>query len=344
MEQVPPSRPTVSVVIPTRNRPESLARTLGALERQERLPDEVVVVDASDRPADEDALISAHPALPIILLHAPAGVCSQRNSGIRRGRGSHVLLCDDDIEPPPGYILALLDYLNDHPAAGAVTGLVCEPDGSGEAPLEFSAPRVRSLLFAFIFQITVWGDTEAATGSRLTALPLSLLKRWYRHRGNTWSAAGWPLVTQVRRPVFHTSIYGLGAALVRRDWLLASPYDERLGTHGIGDNYGVALGFPGASPIAVLADQHVVHHRAAANRLEQTEAYFRRVLALDYFMRTSGRFSRLNTLWLVWSLLGNVARFALQRRRALLGRCFRALALVVTGRNPLLSVRTRSGP
>lgn len=335
----PPSPHTVSVVIPTRNRPESLSRTLDALARQDRLPDEVVVVDASDRPPGEDALRAAHPGLPIVLLRAPAGVCSQRNAGIRRARGSHVLLCDDDIEPPPHYLSTLLDYLDDHPGAGAVSGLVCEPDRSGDSALEFSAPRIRSLLFAFLFQGTVWGDTEAIVGGPLAALPLRLVKRWYRHRGNTWSAAGWPLVTQVQRPVFHTRIYGLGASLIRRDWLLASRYDERLGTHGIGDNYGVALGFPEGSRVAVLADLRVLHHRAVENRLNQADTYFQRVLALDYFMRTRPQFSRLNTLWLAWSLVGNLIRFALQRRRALLGRTIRALGVVVTGRNPILRSR-----
>jgi hypothetical protein len=37
---------------------------------------------------------------------------------------------------------------------------------------------------------------------------------------------------------------------VRRQWLIRSPFDEVLDPHGIGDNYGVAFGFP--SKIHVL--------------------------------------------------------------------------------------------
>ena len=168
------------------------------------------------------------------------------------------------------------------------------------------------------------------------AWPLALLKRWYRRRGNSWSLAGWPLFTQLRDPVVHTSTYGLGAALVRRDWLLALPYDERLGAHGIGDNYGVALGFPGAGGVDVIMDLPVRHHRVPENRLDPAEANLRRVRALDYFTRTLPRFPRVTTAWLVWSLLGKALASLLRPQRGMLRSNLRALAAVLGSRNSLL--------
>jgi hypothetical protein len=250
--------------------------------------------------------------------------------------GTYVLLLDDDIEPPSDYLARLVRYVEGHPSTGVATGVVREPDASGAFRPGFEVPSFRHLLFAFLFQLTVWGDVEAARSTWLTAAPLPVLKRWYRRRGNTWSLAGWPLVTQVGGPVVRTALYGLGAALVRRDWLLASPYDERLGPHGIGDNYGVALGFPGECPVAVLTDLPALHHRIADNRLDPAESHFRRVLALDYFLRTLGRFPRTSVVWLAWSLMGNALRFTLRGQWGLLGRTMRAVALVATGRNPLL--------
>lgn len=300
-------------------------------------------MDASDAPLDESILCAARNAFPVVYLQTLPGVCLQRNIGIRRARGSHVLLCDDDIEPPPDYLRRLTEYLHQHPSAGAVTGIVCEPDDVNGFSHGLQAPSFRHLLFSFLFQLTVWADVEVATGARLSGFPLMLLKRWYRLRGNTWSLAGWPLVTQARGPVLHTATYGLGAALVRRDWLLASPYDERLGAHGIGDNYGVALGFPGERPIAVLKDLPVLHHRAEENRLDPADAYLRRVLALDYFMRKSPRFSRLNTAFLAWSLVGKAIIFALRRRSDMLRRTIRALGLVMSARNPLVVEAANAG-
>jgi hypothetical protein len=222
-----------------------------------------------------------------------------------------------------------------------VTGVWRESDGSGAGIREFSVPSLRYLVFALVFQLTVWADIEGVRGNAVTALPLGAIKRWYRRRGNRWSLAGWPLVTQPRGAVVHTAIYTLGAALVRQDWLLASPFDEGLGPHGIGDNYGVALGFPTEQGIAVLPELSVLHRRSAENRLDPVQAYYQRVLALDYFVRTSARFSRVNTAWLVWSLIGSLAMFALQRRGALIWRTVSALGLIVTGRNPLLAETRR---
>lgn len=324
------------MVTPTRNRPQSLQRLLRALATQERLPDEVIVADASDNGLTSDQLRAAYPALNITCFHTPPSLSAQRNDAIARARGTHVLLCDDDIEPPPNYLRKLTAWVSAHPKTGAVTGMVCEPDKTGRFPTAFSVPSFRYLLISFLFQLTVWGDVNRVTGNRFAALPLWILKRWYRYRGNSFSLAGWPLVTQIQRPAIRTAIYGLGAALVRRDWLTASPYDEALGPHGIGDNYGVALGFPEPQGITVLTDLPVFHHKAPDNRPDPTVAYEQRVLALDYFMRTSARFSGVNRAFLLWSLAGNAAVFAMRGQTSLRRATFRALRAIVTGRNPLL--------
>ena len=240
---------------------------------------------------------------------------------------------------PPDYIRKLAAHLERDPSTGAVTGMWAEATSTAQPFLELRVPSFRSLLFAFVFQLTVWGDVEAVRGTWLTAVPLAALKRWYRGRDNTWSLAGWPLVTEVRTPVVRTAVYSLGAALVRRDWLLASPYDERLSAHGIGDNYGVALGFPGERSIAVLADLAVRHHKALENRLDARATYYQRLLALDYFMRTSGRFSLVNRMCLVWSLLGQAGRFAVSGRQDLFRAAVRAGGLIGMGRNPLAHAR-----
>jgi glycosyltransferase involved in cell wall biosynthesis len=331
----------VSAVIPTRNRAESLLRLLAALAAQERRPDEVLIVDASDEPLARDTLARHGRGLSITLLSARAHLPAQRNLGIAAARESYVLLCDDDIEPPPAYLRRLVEYLDTHPEDGAVSGALRERTEDGFAE-SFPVPAFRRLLFAFVFQLTVWGDVEGARAPAWLSLPLRGLRAWYRHRGNTWSLAGWPLVTQVRSPVVRTAVYGLGAALVRREWLLASPYEELLGAHGIGDNYGVAMGFP-CTGVAVLRDLEVIHHVEPTNRLPAEDVYHERILALDYFSRTGRRRRAARPLALAWSLLGSAALFALQRNWPLARRALRAAAVVLTGRNPLLRARGPRG-
>lgn len=173
---------TISVVIPTRNRAASLARTLAALERQRRMPDEVLIADASDHPADEAALRSDHPALAITVLPMPAGLCAQRNAAVRKARGTHVLLCDDDIEAPPDYLERLEAHLRDNPGTGAVSGFVSERDRDGSFTNGFAAPSLRHLLFATAFQLTVATDVEAARADRAG-------RRWRPSSGGIAAAA-----------------------------------------------------------------------------------------------------------------------------------------------------------
>lgn len=77
-------RRRVSVVVPTRDRPELLRRCLAALEAQ-TLPVEVVVVE--DREG--------------------RGPAWARNEGVRRVRGEVICFTDDDCAPAPGWVEAL---------------------------------------------------------------------------------------------------------------------------------------------------------------------------------------------------------------------------------------------
>jgi glycosyltransferase involved in cell wall biosynthesis len=336
---------SVSVVIPTRNRPDSLHRALAALANQTRVPEEVIVCDASDAPGDPQLLGTAYPTLNLSYFLAAPSVCAQRNEGIRRANSSHVLLCDDDIEPPPDYVQRLAAVLESNPQIGAVSGVWSEPDAAGRFSDPFPVPRFRDLAMGFVTQRSVWGDVEATSGNLLTSFPLALLKRWYRRRGNTWSLSGFPLLTQVRAAVVRTAVYTLGSALVRRDWLLASPYDERAGEHGAGgDNYGVALGFPDRGGIALLTDLTVRHHREQLNRIDRATGFYHRALFLHEIMRRSRRFSAVNRTALAWTLVTNAAEFRIRGQHDLFRASLRALHAVLTGRNPLFGSREPVAP
>ena len=305
----------ISVVIPTRNRRDSLLRLLASLSRQQRLPDEVVVVDASDDPLPEEELRSIFPTLPARCLHHQPSVCAQRNTGISEAQGTHIFLCDDDMEAPANYLSSIAAHLERHPYDGAVSGVVSEADAAGIFTGRFPAIRPRALVWCFIFQLTVWGDISLVTGRGLAHRMVFPLRAWYRNRGNTTSLAGWPLVTSVHGAFFRTAFYGLGAAVIRRDWLLASPFNEALDAHGIGDNYGAALGFPGGQPIVVLNTTVIRHHKIQENRLSRTVSHVARIRAMRAFLRQRGLYSFPRKAFLFWSIVGNIIRFLLRGDR-----------------------------
>ncbi|HEX9615088.1 MAG TPA: glycosyltransferase family A protein [Bacteroidota bacterium] len=324
----------IGAIIPTRNRPESLYRLLRSLELQSHPLAEVIIADASDDPLPQDRLISGFPHLNLRSLHMEPSLCAQRNAAIRSAVSPHILLCSDDLEVPADYVRSLAAFLGQHPDAGAVSGLWIELDLTGTFRTEFPVIRFRTLLWNFIFQLTVWADVQKISVPPGARPLFSFLTKFYRARGNTWTLGGWPLVTQINAPFFHTCFFSLDGMIVKKEWLLGSPYDERLGPHGIGENYGVALGFPG--PLTVVTNVHVLHHKEQSNRLPVHESYFRRILALHYFMRTSPLFKPINRVFLLWSLLGNVLGqcLTLKFRHAL--TTLKAIGMIVLGRNPYL--------
>lgn len=102
---------SVSIVVPTRDRPASLRRCLLALRNQIGIEDpEIVVVD--DRPAAS----SEDPAIARLIAETPGasriagggrGPASARNVGAAQAGGAVVLFTDDDCEPEPEWAAAL---------------------------------------------------------------------------------------------------------------------------------------------------------------------------------------------------------------------------------------------
>ena len=324
----------ISVVIPTRNRQESLLRLLGSLNQQAYPFREIIIVDSSDEPIDICTLKQHFPTLTICLLRSDPSVCVQRNIGIRKATSSHIFLCDDDLEFPQHYVSHLTEFLKMYPEVGVVTGRLVEPDMKQNTEDSFRIISFVQLLWNFIFQLTVWADLDKTHTQMLSRLPFRLLRKYYKSKHNTFSLAGWPLVTEVQVPYFRTAIYSLGGAIIRRQWLLDSPYDEILDPHGIGDNYGVALDFPEDLPIAVLMDTYVMHSKSNINRLAPQITYFRRLLALDYFMTKSKKFSLVNRGFLIWSLIGNLLAQSAGFNTRKAWATIKAAYLIATGRNP----------
>ena len=209
-----------------------------------------------------------------------------------------------------------------------------ESSKDGKTQSEFKKITLTGLVYRFIFQLTAWSDLDTIQANGLSRIILSLLNVFYRKRGNTFSLAGWPLVTQIGGDQFQTSIYSLEASIVKRSWLLDAPFDEVLDPHGIGDNYGVATQFPGKRPITVLTTAHIIHHRSNENRLTPHVAYFRRILALHYFMNKNHNFSLLNRVFLIWSLVGNYFIQLIRRDHQYYMATLKAIKLIMTGQNP----------
>ncbi len=322
----------ISVVIPTRNRPGRIRNVLSSLAQQALPPAEVIVVDASDEGFyDANALANEFQTLPLVLLPSAPSVCIQRNKGIEAAKSDWIFLCDDDIELPTDHFQQLADHVAKHPECGAVAGKLRQLEG-GVWVEQYPPRRFFTALYQFVFQLSVWGSIDGVKANRFTRPALAWMKEWYRQRGNRESLAGWPLITQWQRHYFTTKFYSLGADLIRRELLLSSPYDPVLDPGGIGDNYGVALGLP--SGIDVIDSTYALHHREQYNRVDRKIAYYRRILAMHYFVRTRFPNSTITTLWLCWSIIGLSLLQFLRLDLSMLKLSLKAFFKIVSGRNP----------
>src|SRR5690348_15530892 len=104
------SPPDVSVVIPTRNRPELAVRAVeSALGQTHRNLEVIVVIDGPD-PATSAALEAvADDRLRVIVLPTSGKAPNARNQGVHNANGKWVALLDDDDEWLPSKLAVQLE-------------------------------------------------------------------------------------------------------------------------------------------------------------------------------------------------------------------------------------------
>lgn len=138
-------RDGLSVVVPTRDRPELLARCVAALAHSLGPGDELLVVDSA----------SAHPVAPLPALPFAArvvrcelpGTSRARNAGWRAATRSLVAFVDDDVRVTPEWAASAVAAAARHPDTAFFTGRVTVPPDASEvsrpvAVLDDDAPAV----------------------------------------------------------------------------------------------------------------------------------------------------------------------------------------------------------
>jgi len=324
----------ISVVIPTCDRKSRLLSLLRNLNDSSHPINEVIIVDSGeDRlvPSDYSTFLN----LRINYLKSEKSVCTQRNIGIRNAGSPWIFLCDDDLELPGDFLQKLASHANKHPNVAAVSGLWLQ---QVQKKWQATFPENSSfqLFWKFIFQLGIWGEINCSADN----IVMRRIKQYYKTKGNHISKAGWPVITDFSGDYFTTPVYSLGASLIKKEWLVVSPYDEVLDRHGLGDNYGVAMGLP-APGIHVLNSALAYHHQEATNRLQKPLQYYRRTLALHYFIKTKKNLKRTKTRWLIWSLAGNLSIFLFSENKIMVRAALKSIWIIATGQNPYYKAAKR---
>lgn len=132
-----PSRPEVSVVIPTYNRSSRLQRVLKGLAAQSLDPSSFEVVVVSDGSTDDTDEVVAAIETPYALSYeaqANAGPAAARNRAVALASGQLVVFIDDDVLPAPTMVERHLRAHQDQPGGLVVIGPMLNPSGYAASP------------------------------------------------------------------------------------------------------------------------------------------------------------------------------------------------------------------
>lgn len=133
----------VSIIIPTKNRANDLARTIETLLTQTVKPLELIVVDQSPSPS-----FTEEGPLRTVYVHAPelSGAAVARNVAMDRARGDIWLFLDDDVLLEPDFIERILEAYG--PGITGVSGVVTN----------YQAPPLHQRAWERIFELGPFSD------------------------------------------------------------------------------------------------------------------------------------------------------------------------------------------
>ncbi len=148
------NKSSISVVIPTFDRPELVVRAIESVLNQTVLPIEIVVViDGPDLTTKETLERIKNPILKICMLSRRSGGSATRNTGVRQAKGEWIAFLDDDDEWLSNKLEAQLAVAlsSSHPYPIVTTQVTaCTPNGNFCWPRK-SPPTEITLIGDYLF-------------------------------------------------------------------------------------------------------------------------------------------------------------------------------------------------
>ena len=167
--------PLVSVVVPTRGRPDLVGRAVGsALAQTMRELEVVVVADGPDDATMRALRAIPDPRLVVEALPEPRGIGAARNAGVRLARGRWIAFLDDDDEWTPDKLavqIPIAEASSDaHPIVSCRVAV-----GEGRVwPRRLPAPGEPLDEYLFVRRTPFWGEALVQTSTLLVDRDLAL--------------------------------------------------------------------------------------------------------------------------------------------------------------------------
>lgn len=258
----------LAYVVPTMDRPDDLRKLLESLAVQSVLPEQIIIVDASNPPIQP--ICDDYRSLPITYVREfPPSLARQRNAGMAALNDNITVAgyLDDDLELAPDATERMTAFWNGAGAevGGAAFAIVNQPVRS---------PPMGFLADLFLLNSSDQGRVLDSSFASSIGVPESNLK-------TDW-------------------LYG-GATLWRRDVIERFTYDEWYIGHGYLEDVDFSYRVSRTHELWVIADSRVWHWPRPILKSKNFTLGVQQVVNRVYLFRKIGSFSRAS---LVWALFG----------------------------------------
>ncbi len=176
---------SVSVIIPTYNRADLIARAVASADRQTHPPCEIIVVDDGSIDDTQRVVTSLRTRTPVVLeqLDRNGGGAVARNAGIRRARGDYLAFLDSDDEWHPEHLESLMQFASQKSDSSVVASSALVAETGRIAPVKpFLATMTDHEKFQFILSGNLAFQTSTLLVSRATACRFMFDGRLRRHQ------------------------------------------------------------------------------------------------------------------------------------------------------------------
>jgi GT2 family glycosyltransferase len=151
------SLPDLSIVLVCWNNKDYLEPCLDSIfQGNLRCLFDVVVVDNGSTDGSQAMLRQKFPQVEIIQNDRNVGLGRASNQGIEATTGRYVLLLNNDTLVNGKSLDAMVDFLDTHPEAGAVGGMLLNPDGSFQSADSFFPSLLEDFMVATRLGVLFW--------------------------------------------------------------------------------------------------------------------------------------------------------------------------------------------
>lgn len=267
---------TVTVIIPTKNRPAELQSVVRSLLSQTVLPQSLVVIDQSDGTESqrlaraalaEGAVARAAPELRYVHDVSIRSGARARNRAMQIADGDVWLFLDDDVVLEPEFIEALVAAYREHPDAVGVSGIITN----------YARPRIGYRLWSWAFMRGPFRDERQPIYWRADELRNS--------------------------PPIRVHRFGGGLMSFRAQAIREISFDEELLGVSDGEDVDFCLRLGPNAKLLIAPRARLAHYHSPAGRLQ--DHWLRRVVRGNVFLyRKNWRHGVTNRIGYIWFIIG----------------------------------------